>query len=482
MGATMASLLQQLRPDWSIAMYERADAVASESSGDWNNAGTGHAGLCELNYTPQQADGTIATGKALAVNAQFQESLRYWSYLAERGVIASPHAFVRSVPHLSYVAGEKDVAFLRARYAAIRHKHVYRTMAYSEDIDELRTWAPLMFADREVSGPTAMTRSTAGTDVNFGELTRQLVASASAAGLQLFTRHEVRDLERTSGGWRITVKNRDGGSTRSVDARFVFVGAGGAAITLLQKSGIPEAKGYGGFPVSGQFLRCTNRELIAQHNAKVYGQPQLNAPPMSMPHLDTRVVNGERVLLFGPFAGFEPRFLKAGSLLDLAKSIRRDNLTTYLNVARDEFGLTSYLISQVLLRHHARMDVLRDFMPGANDSEWELHKAGMRVQTLKRGANGRGKLEFGTEVVTSADGSIAGLLGASPGASTAVAIVRQIIQRCLPDARLGDVLGDIFPLANPGGAITEQTWLDHEEAIHRVLGLEGYGDAAVHAG
>lgn len=470
-------MLQIVRPSWSIAMYERADAVATESSGEWNNAGTGHAGLCELNYTPPQSDGTVSTTKAFAVNAQFQESLRYWTHLVQAGVLPDPSAFIRSVPHVSYVTGEKDVAFLRTRYEALHHDPAYRTLVYSEDRDQLVDWAPLMFQGRSGDDPVAMTRATAGTDVNFGELTRQMVKSATNSGLNLFTRHQVTGLDKTSNGWRVTVKSLTDGTTHQVDTRFVFVGAGGAAILLLQKSGIAEAKGYGGFPVSGQFFRCTNPELIAQHDAKVYGQPQLNAPPMSMPHLDTRVVNGERVLLFGPFAGFEPRFLKAGSLLDLFKSIKLDNLKTYLSVAKDEFGLTTYLIKQVMLSHAAQMDVLRDFIPDAQDSDWQLHKAGMRVQTLKPGPNGRGKLEFGTEVVTAADGSIAGLLGASPGASTAVSIMLQILERCFPDVDLAESLGDIFPHRLKGITVSEGELFDSENAIHNVLGLEGYGSA-----
>ncbi|MCA9832431.1 MAG: malate dehydrogenase (quinone) [Thermomicrobiales bacterium] len=477
MSATLASMLQIVRPSWSIAMYERAESVATESSGEWNNAGTGHAGLCELNYTPPQPDGSVSTTKALAVNAQFQESLGYWSHLVQAGILPEPGAFIRSVPHISYVTGDKDVDFLRARYEALHRDFAYRSMVYSEDRDVLTEWAPLMFQGRSGDAPVAMTRAIAGTDVNFGELTRQLVTSAANSGLDLFTRHEVTDLQKTATGWRVTVKNLTDGTTSQVDTRFVFVGAGGAAILLLQKSGIAEAKGYGGFPVSGQFFRCTNPELIAQHDAKVYGQPQLNAPPMSMPHLDTRVVNGEQVLLFGPFAGFEPRFLKAGSLFDLFKSIKPNNLKTYLSVAKDEFGLTTYLIKQVMLSHTAEMDVLRDFLPEAQDSDWQLHKAGMRVQTLKPGPNGRGKLEFGTEVVTAADGSIAGLLGASPGASTAVSIMLQILERCFPDVDLADSLGDIFTQRLTGAAPSENDRLAHEDVIRDVLGLEGYGSA-----
>lgn len=478
MSATMASVLQIVRPDWSIVMYERSEGVATESSGDWNNAGTGHAGLCELNYTPAQKDGSVSIDKALAVNSQFHESLRYWAHLVRAGSLSDPDRFIRSVPHISYVTGQDDIAYLQTRYEALSSAPAYRTLEFSQDSDQLAEWAPLMFTGRKQTARAAMSRSVAGTDVNFGELTRQLVRGATHAGMDLFTGHEVTDLQRNQTGWRVSVRNRTDGTRSNVDARFVFVGAGGASLHLLQKSGIAESKGYGGFPVSGQFLRCMDPEMVANHSAKVYGQPQLNAPPMSMPHLDTRVIEGEKVLLFGPFAGFEPRFLKAGSWSDLLRSIKADNIGTYLQIAKDEFGLTRYLIGQLLLRHSAKMDVLRDFVPTAQDQDWEVHKAGMRVQTLKPGRGTRSKLEFGTEVVASADGSLAGLLGASPGASTSVAIVLRLLELCFPaemKSGMESTLADVFPLHSQGSQPDEQSLIDSEVMIHDFLGLDGYG-------
>lgn len=476
----MATMLQRLRPDWSIAMFERATDVATESSGDWNNSGTGHAGLCELNYTPQDSDGSIATTKAVTVNGQFRESLGYWAHLVETGAVPDAQSFISAVPHASYVTGDEDVAFLRTRYEQLKKLPAYSSLEFSNDHDEMSEWAPLMFTDRDMSQPVAMSRSKHGTDVNFGAVTRHMVNHATDKGMGLYERHEVTDLQRQSSGWRVTAKNRDTGGTNKVDARFVFIGAGGAAIHLLQKSGIPEAKGYGGFPVSGKFLRCMDPDIIKQHEAKVYGKPQLNAPPMSMPHLDTRWVNGEQVLLFGPFAGFQPRFLKKGSQLDLFRSIKLNNLKTYLTVALDEFGLTTYLIKQLLLRHTQQVDVLRDFMPTAMDADWELHDAGMRVQTLKRGNNGRGKLEFGTEVVAAADGSIAGLLGASPGASASVSIVLQILERCFPDEMAKGMkaeLGEIFPLRSVDPHAADEALPELDQQIERVLGLQGASPA-----
>lgn len=474
MSATMASIMQTIRPDWSIVLYERANEVAAESSGDWNNSGTGHAGLCELNYTPRNADGSIATTKAVTVSGQFRESLSYWAHLVETGAIADASSFISAVPHISYVSGQDGVSFLKDRRTELSNLPFFSDMEFSEDPDELRSWAPTMFEGRTGTNPVAMTRSKAGTDVNFGALTRQMIAGSIDKGLAVHTQHEVTDVARTSAGWRVSVKDKTTGTQTSTAAKFVFVGAGGAAIRILQKSGIPEAKGYGGFPVSGQFLQCTDPDVIARHEAKVYGQPQLNAPPMSMPHLDTRWVNGERVLLFGPFAGFEPKFLKHGSRLDLFRSIKPDNLKTYLTVGLDEFGLTTYLIKQLLLRHSQRMGVLRDFMPEADDAGWELNEAGMRVQTLKRGENGRGNLEFGTEVVAASDGTIAGLLGASPGASASVSIALNILETCFPDEMAKAMqtdLGPLFPLRSVDPKAAEDSLPELDAHSFETLGL-----------
>lgn len=430
MSATLGTLFHQLGAGFSINVYERASDVATESSGDWNNAGTGHASWCEMNYTPDRG-GEISTAKAVRTSEQFHESRLLWAQLVEQGLLSDPESFIRSVPHMSYVKGGEDVDFLRRRVAALRDISLFNGLEYSEDHAVAEEWAPLMMEGRESSDPIAMTRSIAGTDVNFAEVTRQMFRSLAATGASVQVNHEVTDLERLlDNRWRVTVRDRKGGGTSQVDARFVFVGAGGHAIHLLQKSGIHEAKGYGGFPVSGQFLRSTNKDLIARHNAKVYGKPQLKAPPLSMPHLDTRVVNGERALLFGPYAGFSPRFLKKGSMLDLPTSISLDNIPTLLTVAKDEWPLTVYLVQQVLQKHVSRVEVLKDFIPLAKPEDWELTHAGMRVQTMKRTQTKRGSIEFGTELITADDGTIAGLLGASPGASTAVTIMIDVIETC----------------------------------------------------
>ncbi|MGC4192549.1 MAG: malate dehydrogenase (quinone) [Thermomicrobiales bacterium] len=433
MSATLGVMLQQVRPDWSIQVYERLLDVGSESSGPWNNAGTGHAAYCEMNYTPQRANGTIDIAKALTINEQFHVTRQLWSSLIERGDLPDPTAFIHRIPHMSYVKGGEDLTFLRERYALLKGQPLFAAMTYTEDLTTIGEWAPLMLDGRPQDGKIAMTRHEGGTDVDFGFVTRNLMASITAHGGNVATEHEVRGLKRLPDGrWRVSVVDRGTGESFTVTARFVFIGAGGRAVELLHDSGIAEAKGYGGFPVSGQFLVCTNPEIVARHDAKVYGKSQVNAPPMAMPHLDTRMVNGERALLFGPYAGFSPKFLKRGSLLDLFKSVHADNLITLLTVARKEMPLTLYLINQVRQSADDRIETLRDFIPTAKKGDWTLIHAGMRVQTMKRTSRWSGSLEFGTEVVAAKDGTIAGLLGASPGASTAPSIMLDVIQRCFP--------------------------------------------------
>ena len=453
MSATLGALLSRLQPDWSVAVYERLEAVALESSAAWNNAGTGHSALCELNYTPQQVDGSIDITKAVAINEELQVSKQFWSSLVEQGLIESPREFINPVPHMSFVHGAKDVSFLRQRYALLIDHPLFAGMEYTEDPETIARWAPLMAAGRDFSTtPVAMTRADTGTDVDFGSLTRQLFGCAERSGAQLHFRHEVRDLTRGGDGvWNVDVKDLASGRKSTTRARFVFIGSGGGALTLLQKSGITEGKGLGGFPVSGQWLRCTNPEVIAQHQAKVYGKEAVGAPPMSVPHLDTRVIDGQQDLLFGPYAGFSPRFLKNGKLTDLLSSVRLHNLLPLLSVGLHNLGLLRYLIGQVLQTRKARLASLQQFMPTAALEDWELVTAGQRVQVIKprgKGESGpRGTLQFGTELVTAADGTVAALLGASPGASTAVPAMLRLLAQCFPDKAAGwePVLTGLIP-------------------------------------
>ena len=434
MSATLGSLLKELQPDLTIEIFESLDAVATESSDAWNNAGTGHAALCELNYTPQKPDGSIDVSKALHINEAFQISKQFWAYLVQQGHLIAPENFIQRIPHLSFVHGAKNVAFLRKRHETLVKNHLFGEMRFSNDLGELAEWMPLVMEGRGQTEPVAATRVALGTDVNFGALTRSLIAYLQTrGGVTAHVRHEVHDLRREGKGWRLDVVDKATGEKRQVQAKFVFLGAGGGALPLLQKSGIKEGRGFGGFPVSGQWLRCTNPMLIERHHAKVYGKAPIGAPPMSVPHLDTRIIDGKKGLLFGPYAGFTTKYLKNGSLLDFPLAIQPNNFVPMTAAAFQNIPLTKYLIEQVLQSPKDRLEALREFVPGARMDDWELAVAGQRVQIVKKDKKKIGMLQFGTEVIHAADGSIACLLGASPGASTAVSIMLELIGDCFPD-------------------------------------------------
>ncbi|NEM98497.1 malate:quinone oxidoreductase [Pontibacter burrus] len=433
MSATLGMLLHELQPDLKMELYERLDVAAAESSDAWNNAGTGHSAFCELNYTPERPDGTIDISKAVKIAESFEVSKQFWSYLIEKNQVKLPDFFINSIPHISFVWGDANVQFLRRRYEALTQCNLFKGMQYSENPLQLKEWMPLVMEGRTNTDKVAATRMEIGTDVNFGALTRRMLHRLETNGIKQYFGHEVRKIRRTSTGyWRLTVKDLRTGDKRKVFSKFVFIGAGGGSLPLLLKSDIPEAEGFGGFPVSGQWLRCTNPEIIEKHKAKVYGKASVGSPPMSVPHLDSRFINGKKELLFGPYAGFSTKFLKKGSYLDLARSIRPDNLRPMISAGIRNISLTEYLINQVRQSPEDRLHALREYYPNASPDDWKLEIAGQRVQVIKKGPKGGGVLEFGTEMVSAADGSLAALLGASPGASTAVSIMLKLIQRCFP--------------------------------------------------
>ncbi len=433
MSATLGSMLKELAPDWEITVFERRAAAAEESSNAWNNAGTGHAALCELNYTVEKPDGSIDISKAISVNEQFQVSRQFWSYLVNSNLIRNPRDFIVPVPHMSFVQGEQDVAFLKKRFEALSNNPLFQGMEFSDDPEKLAEWIPLMMKDRKVDKPIAATRIESGTDVNFGALTRMLFDHLKSNNVDIKYNRHVSDIKRAGdGSWELEVRNVDSGAVERHTTKFVFIGGGGGSLHLLQKSGIPEGKGIGGFPVSGLFMVCQDPKIASQHRAKVYGKAAIGAPPMSVPHLDTRIIDGKESLLFGPFAGFSPRFLKFGSIFDLITSVKPHNLLTMLAAGVKNVPLTTYLIKQVMLSKEQRMEELRQFIPNAKSDDWDLLVAGQRVQVIKDTEAGKGTLQFGTEVISAADGSIAALLGASPGASTAVSVMLEVINRCFP--------------------------------------------------
>jgi len=434
MSATLGSLLKALAPEWDIKVFEKLANAGEESSNEWNNAGTGHSALCELNYTVEKTDGSIDISKAIKINEQFQVSMQFWSYLVNSKLIRNPQDFIMPIPHMSLVEGEKNVTFLKKRFEALSNNPLFQGMEFSDDHEKLIEWIPLIMEGRTLNEPIAATKIDSGTDVNFGALTRMMFDHLNSQNVEINYKHQVEDIKRTDDGlWELKVWNMDTGNIERHTAKFVFIGGGGGSLLLLQKTGIPESKHIGGFPVSGLFMVCNNPEVVEQHHAKVYGKAKVGAPPMSVPHLDTRFIDNKKSLLFGPFAGFSPKFLKTGSNLDLINTVKPNNVITMLAAGVKEMSLTKYLIQQVLLSKEQRMEELREFIPNAKSEEWDLVVAGQRVQVIKDTAEGgKGTLQFGTEVITAADGSIAALLGASPGASTAVHVMLEVIKKCFP--------------------------------------------------
>ena len=440
MSATLGMLLKELDPSLTIEIVERLDRAAAESSDAWNNAGTGHSAFCELNYTPERPDGSIDIAKAVKIAESFEQSRQFWAFLTQHEFVELPNTFIRSIPHMSFVWGDDNVNFLEKRYEAMQQSVLFREMQYSEDRQRLADWMPLIMEGRDPAQRVAATFMPLGTDVNFGALTRAMFhCLREMDGVTLHFNEEVHDLDRATRRreqdkhWKVSVRDRDTRERREIHAKFVFIGAGGGSLPLLLKSGIPEGRGYGGFPVSGQWLRCTNPEVIARHHAKVYGKAEVGSPPMSVPHLDSRMIKGKQELLFGPYAGFSTKFLKKGSFLDLPLSVNLRNIRPMIAAGLHNIPLTKYLIEQVRQSPDERVGALEKYYPEACSDDWELETAGQRVQVIKHDDEEGGILEFGTEVVSAADGSLAALLGASPGASTAVSIMLGLLERCFPE-------------------------------------------------
>jgi malate dehydrogenase (quinone) len=481
MSATLGTMLKELDPKLSIEMFERMDAVSVESSDAMNNAGTGHSGFAELNYTPEMPDGSIDTKKAVDINEQFEISKQFWAYQVNKQYLGAPQTFINNVPHMAFVWGEDNIAYLRKRYAALQKENLFKGMLYTEDQELIRKWAPLVMNGRDPKQHVAATRMDIGTDVNYGTLTRSMVKHLTGThGMTLNLRTQVEDIKRGENGlWNVTVKNLADDKVRTVSAKFVFIGAGGGALPLLEKTGIPEAKGYGGVPVGGQWLVTDNPALVEAHNAKVYGKASVGSPPMSVPHLDTRIIDGKKALLFGPFATFSTKFLKNGSWIDLPASVGTGNVRPMFQAGIDNIPLTKYLVEQVMQSQEDRVKTLRDYLPEAKAEDWKLVNAGQRVQIVKDDPKKGGLLQFGTEVVASSDGSVTALLGASPGASTAAPIMLKVLkasafrdQLKTPewDAKMKEMIPSYGRHLNDDAAYANQ--IRHQSS--KVLGLKAF--------
>ncbi len=475
MSATLALLSKLLKPDLKVLILERLDDVAQESSAAWNNAGTGHSALCELNYTPQNKDGSVDIHKAIDICTQFEMSKQFWSYLVTKDFIRKPENFISKVPHHSWIMGEDNVNYLEKRYQTMKQHYMFNSIQFTKDIEQMKQWFPLMMHGRNAEEIMAASRIERGTEVNYGALTKQLYRILETEfNTKVQCHKEVMDVDPdTDLDWTVKVKDLKTDSIDHLEAKHVFIGAGGGSLLLLQKVEIEEKEGYGGFPISGEWLVCKNQDIINQHNAKVYSKAGIGDPPMSVPHLDTRFINGKRELLFGPFAGFSPKFLKEGSNLDLFKSIKFENLHSLWGVFWHNLPLTEYLVKQLAMSFEDRMDALRTFVKDAKDEDWEILVAGQRVQTIKKDEFEGGKLEFGTELVSSKDGKITCLLGASPGASTAVKIMLDVMKKAFPEvldtSEAKVLLSEMIPFYN--AAIDENLFNKQLEKSKTILQL-----------
>jgi malate dehydrogenase (quinone) len=468
MSASLGTFLEELQPDWKQIMVEKLDGVALESSNGWNNAGTGHSANMELNYTPERADGSIDVTKALEINEAFMISRQFWSAQVKSGVLKNPHAFINSTAHMSFVWGDKNVDYLSRRYQALQKTVLFQGMKFSTDHKQIEQWSPLIMEGRDPQQKVAATWTPVGTDVNYGEITRQLIGSLKKNdNFKLETSSEVTEFKRNGdNAWHVTIKDTKNGKTRAIDAKYVFIGAGGGALKLLQETGIPEADNYAGFPVGGSFLVTENPAIAQRHNQKVYGQASVGAPPMSVPHLDSRYLDGKQVVLFGPFATFSTKFLKNGSLFDLLSTTTTKNVVPMTHVGLDNFDLVKYLIGQVMLSDDDRFAALKEYYPNAKKEDWKLIQAGQRVQIIKKDEEKGGVLKLGTEIVTDRQKTVAALLGASPGASTAAPIALNVVKQLFPEqfkspewqAKIRHFVPSYGKKLNDDPALAQQVW------------------------
>eukprot|EP00440_Ansanella_granifera_P037345 gb/GFBE01040518.1/.p1 GENE.gb/GFBE01040518.1/~~gb/GFBE01040518.1/.p1 ORF type:complete len:563 (+),score=195.61 gb/GFBE01040518.1/:1-1689(+) len=443
MSATVGLMIKELEPEWKMLMFERLAAPGLESSNGFNNAGTGHAGFMEPNYTKEvlNPDGslkTVTTEKVTHVCEQFLSSRQYWEYLTRKSLLPNPDTWIHQTNHIALGVGKDQVEFIKKRYEAMKDHPLFNSMeiCLPEEKAKAAQWAPLIVGGRDANEPICMTKVPHGTDVDYGALTKAKIGAFQKLGGDLRLNTEVTDVKKDKDGkWIVTTKVNGAGSGRAYNkARFVFVGAGGWALLLLQKAGIPQVNGYMALPVTGDWAVCQNPEVVKQHKVKVYAPGAPGAPPMSMPHLDYRTIGGKEMLLFGPFGSITLKFLRYGSVLDSFKALKPHNITSTIGALSKNLSLAVMLMKDVFKSGAGKLHDIRHYYPQADPDDWIFIPAGVRAQIIKKDPKtGKGMLQFGTEVVTNDEGTIVGLLGASPGASTSVSIALDVIEKCFGD-------------------------------------------------
>jgi len=257
--------------------------------------------------------------------------------------------------------------------------------------------------------------------------------------LRLFT--SVTNVEKQADGrWLVSTKSVSTGTgIGKYLTKFVFVGAGGWALLMLQKAGIPQVRGYMALPVTGDWAICQNPQVVKQHHVKVYAPGAPGAPPMSMPHLDYRTIAGKEALLFGPFGSITFKFLRYGSNFDALKALKCHNICSTIGALSKNLSLAVMLMKDVFKSGAGKLRDVRHYYPEANPEDWTLIPAGVRAQIIKKDPkSGKGMLQFGTEVVTNDEGTIVGLLGASPGASTCVTVALDTLEKCFSNKKEWD--------------------------------------------
>mmetsp|Transcript_82104 Transcript_82104/g.145559 ORF Transcript_82104/g.145559 Transcript_82104/m.145559 type:complete len:566 (+) Transcript_82104:69-1766(+) len=439
-STTTALILKKLQPDWTIVIIERLGAVGEESSHGFSNAGTGHSGFCEPNYTPaivKDGKETVKIDKPIFACESFMAGRQFWASLVTEGLVKDPTSFIRSAPHIAFGPGEEKKKTIVKRFEAMKPQPLFATMEFSDDPKVMTKWAPLVMEGRDPSQPCAMTYVKEGTDVDFGALTKACCEAFIKLGGDLRLFSEVTKIkEDVDHSWMVTTRKCDAGrGYRVYKSKFVFVGAGGWSLPMLQMSGIPQIKGYNALSVDGEWAVCQNPAVVNRHPVKVYAPGPVGAPPMSMPHIDAREIGGKKMLLFGPWCQWTPRFLKKGKMTDAFRVFKPHNIMPLATAGLKNLDLGVFLLRQMTTSYPQRFEEIKEYYPKADPDDWTFVPAAVRAQIIKRDGKSKicGALQFGTEVISNDSGTLAGLMGASPGASTVVQIALDVLRRCYKD-------------------------------------------------